>query len=394
MLTLISILATTALFSLAMILVLASLLRTGILGIREWFVANVCIVIALPLLILRGVIPDLISIVLANVMLGLAGACYYAGCARFLGQPPRWSWLTLAILALTAAFAYWTYLDNHVQMRVIVITTYNATVCAAAAILLLRHRPLNRRPYHYWFAAAVAILFAVCQLLRGAYFSLANVPTNILTFDTVWNVAMLIIGAVTLPTMTMAAIMMVHDSMLASVEDAANHDHMTGALSRKWLEAIARDQILRAQKTGRPLSLLVIDLDHFKRINDTYGHAGGDEVLKEFARVTRSSLRDGDALGRLGGEEFGVLLPNTDTEVAIRIAMRLREQSEQHLISGSFGECHYSISVGIATARPGESFDRLSARADGALYSAKNSGRNRVVADEDAEQVAASIPNS
>lgn len=394
MLTLISILATTALFSLAMILVLASLLRTGILGIREWFVANVCIVVALPLLILRGAIPDLISIVLANAMLALAGACYYAGCARFLGRPPRWLFLTIAILTLTAAIAYLTYLNNHLQMRVIVSTTYSATVFVATAILLLRHRPLNRRPYHYWFTAAVAILFAVCQLVRGAYFSSATVPTNILTFDTVWNVGMLIIGAVTLPTMTMAAIMMVHDSMLASVEDAANHDHMTGALSRKWLEAIARDQLLHAHKTGRPLSLLVIDLDHFKSINDTYGHAGGDEVLKEFSRVTRASLRDGDALGRLGGEEFGVLLPNTDTDVAIRIAMRLREQSEQHLISGSFGECQYSISIGIATARAGESFDRLSARADRALYRAKNTGRNRVVADEDTEQVAAIIPHS
>lgn len=394
MLTLISILATTALFSLAMLLMLASLLRTGMPGIREWFIANVCIVIALPLLILRGAIPDMISIVMANAMLGLAGACYYAGCARFLGQPPRWLCLTVAILALIAAIAYWTYLDNHVHMRVIVITTYSATLCASTAILLLRHRPLNRRPYHYWFAATVAILFAVCQLLRGAYFGSVAVPTNILSFDTVWNVAMLIIGAVTLPTMTMAAIMMVHDSMLGIVEDAANHDHMTGALSRKWLEAVAHDQLLRAQKTGKPLSLLVIDLDHFKRINDTYGHAGGDEVLKEFTRMTRNSLRDGDALGRLGGEEFGVLLPNTDTDVAIKIAMRLREQSEQHLISGSFGECHYSISVGIATARPDESFDRLSARADSALYSAKNSGRNRVVADEDAETLVASIPHS
>lgn len=274
------------------------------------------------------------------------------------------------------------------QMRVIAITTFIAAVCTATAILLVRHRPLNRRPYHYWFAAVVAILFAICQLLRGLYFSSVTAPVNILTFDTVWNVAMLIIGAVTLLTMTMAAIMMVHDSMLASVEDAVNHDHMTGALSRKWLEAIARDHLVHAQKTGRPLSLLVIDLDHFKRINDTYGHAGGDEVLKEFVRVTRASLRDGDALGRLGGEEFGVLLPNTATDVAIRIAMRLREQSEQHLILGSFGECHYSISIGVATARPDENFDRLSARADSALYNAKNSGRNCVGAYEQVEDEA------
>lgn len=389
MLTLASILATTALLSLTMLLMLGSLLRTGIAGVREWFIANICLVIALPLFILRDAIPDLLSIVLANTLLVTACSCYYAGCARFLCRPVHWRRLAAAIATLTIAITVWTYGDGNFSMRVIAISTFNSTIFATTAVLLLHHRPLNRHPHPYWFAAAVAALFAVCQVLRGFYFSSATSPDNLISSDTILNVTLLSMGAVAVPMMTMVAIMMVHDAMLASVEDAVNHDHMTGALSRKWLETITRDQLMRAQRTGKPLSLLIIDLDHFKHINDTHGHAVGDEVLREFTRITLASLRDGDALGRLGGEEFGVLLPNTDTEVAIKIANRLREQSQQHSISGSFGVCNYSISIGVATARAGENFDLLCARADRALYLAKNNGRNRVEAEQNgvAEQL-------
>ncbi len=386
MLTLASILATTTLLSLCMLLMLASLLRTGIAGIREWVFANTNLIVALPLFILRDAIPDLLSIVVANALLVTACCGYYAGCARFLGRPPHWRRLAAVIAILSAVMVIWTYGDNNFVVRVFAITTFNALIFTATAIILLRHRPLNRHPHPYWFAASVALLFAICQMLRGVYFGLIDPADSLMNFDTIWNIALLSIGAVALPAMTMAAIMMVHDAMLASVEDAANHDHMTGALSRKWLETIAREQIMRAQRTGKPLSLLIIDLDHFKHINDTHGHAVGDEVLREFARITIASLRDGDALGRLGGEEFGVLLPNTDTEVAIKIANRLREQSQQHVISGSFGACNYSISIGVATVRAGESFDLLSARADRALYFAKNNGRNRVEAERDEEK--------
>lgn len=384
MLTLASILTTTALLSLAMAIVLGSLLRSNVAGVQEWFASNLMVVISLPLLALRDLIPDFISIVIANSVLALAAAYYYVGCARFVGRPSRWGVLIGAIAVIAVGLIIWRYAVNSIPVRVLIMTTFFTAVCVSAAVVLLRYRPPHRNPYNYWFAASLALIFALCQLTRGLYFITLDQPSNTMMFDTFWNIVLMVIGAVTLPTMTMAAVMLTHDSMLANLENAANHDHLTEALSRKRLEVVAREQILRAAKLGRPLSLLIIDLDHFKRINDTYGHAGGDEVLREFARMTRASLRDGDALGRLGGEEFGILLPNTDTAGALAIARRLREDSELHLISGTFGECHYSISIGIATWREGESFDRLSIRADRALYTAKNSGRNRVLVDEHA----------
>ena len=104
-------------------------------------------------------------------------------------------------------------------------------------------------------------------------------------------------------------------------------------------------------------------------------------MLREFVRMARHLLREGDLLGRLGGEEFGILLPRTDLSEALKIAERLRERSEMHEVTGSFGQCRYSISIGVAAAREGDTFDRLSVHADRALYAAKHSGRNRVVVD-------------
>ncbi|HEY4319358.1 MAG TPA: GGDEF domain-containing protein [Herbaspirillum sp.] len=382
MLTFTSVLATTGLLSLAMLMVLGSLLRSGMPGIREWFFANAAMVMSIALLTPRGVIPDFLSIVVANGVLALAGVYYYAGCALFLGRPPHWRWTLGGALLQTLAIAWWRYVSDDIPMRVLANTAFNTVICIAAAVLLLRHRPAGRRPYNYWFAASLALAFGVCQAIRGGYFMmLPPQPSNLMMFNSVGSVALLAIGAVILPTLTMACVMLVHDAMMANLEEAGNHDYMTGALTRKRLETLAREQVARAAQSDAPLAFLIIDLDHFKHINDTLGHAAGDEVLREFVRLTRRMLREGDLLGRLGGEEFGILLPRTGMAEALKIAERLREQSEAHAVSGGFGQCRYSISIGVASSREDETFDRLSAHADRALYAAKHSGRNRVVGD-------------
>lgn len=136
-----------------------------------------------------------------------------------------------------------------------------------------------------------------------------------------------------------------------------------------------------------PLSLLIIDLDHFKCVNDTHGHACGDHVLREFARMCRQSLRAGDAVGRLGGEEFAVVLPRTELDEARRIAERIRATVEQRVISLPKGRrLQVTVSVGLAVHRRGEALDSLMSRADGAMYEAKVLGRNRVVVAADFDQ--------
>jgi diguanylate cyclase (GGDEF)-like protein len=138
-----------------------------------------------------------------------------------------------------------------------------------------------------------------------------------------------------------------------------------------------------------PLSLLVIDLDHFKKVNDTYGHACGDRVLREFAGVCREIARPGDAVGRLGGEEFAIVLPGTGLYEARRIAERIRETVERRVTwLPKGGAISVTVSLGLALHRQGEALDALMSRADGAMYEAKCLGRNRVVVAADFDQTA------
>ncbi|WP_017235078.1 GGDEF domain-containing protein [Pandoraea sp. B-6] len=376
-----SLLAITSLLSFMMLLIMGSLLRSRVAGVREWCFANVAVLIALPLFALRGGVPDFLSIAVANVTLAGGLLLYFAGCARFLGRSPHWPALGASLGVLAAAIVFWRYGTDDPQARVVIVSTFHAAWLLATAVLIARHIPPRRHPYNYWLTTGLAAAFAIGHAVRGVVFGWTPAPGPDVFAPTMFNAVMLTIGTIVMPAMTMGAVMMIHDAMLATAEEAANRDYLTGALSRKHFDLLARQEMARAVARGWPLSIVVIDLDHFKQINDTHGHAGGDTVLREFVKLVRDILREGDVFGRLGGEEFAVLLPGTDTPGAIRIAERLRSQASRHLVAGPFGVCQYTLSGGVATWHENESLEALCMRADRALYAAKISGRNLVLSD-------------
>lgn len=158
----------------------------------------------------------------------------------------------------------------------------------------------------------------------------------------------------------------------------ANTDGLTGLYNHRHLQERLSEEIQRAERYGRPLSLVMADLDHFKRFNDTYGHPRGDEVLIAVAGALRKLSRATDVVARYGGEEFTLILPETHLDQARGVAERTRECVEALALGDGKGGAKITLSLGVAGYRPGSSKEELLTSADDALYRAKRAGRNQV----------------
>jgi len=164
----------------------------------------------------------------------------------------------------------------------------------------------------------------------------------------------------------------------------ASIDQLTGVLNRRRLIEISQVEFKKCQKTNQKLALLLIDIDRFKRVNDLYGHAVGDKALQNVATLCNKSLRKSDYMGRLGGEEFAILFPQTSLNEAEKMAERLRKSIEKAPINIEEQKIKLTISIGVAAyKKEDEDITVLINRADQAMYQAKRSGRNRVVSEEE-----------
>ena len=169
------------------------------------------------------------------------------------------------------------------------------------------------------------------------------------------------------------------ESANTKLQELALRDGLTGLLNRRYWESCLEREFARHQRYDNPVSLVIFDIDHFKRVNDTYGHQTGDEVIRETARITSQLVRETDFAGRYGGEEFVVLLPGTTLDGAAQFAERLRSTIERQQLDYQGSPLTFTISLGVATlADDIAGYQALLERADKALYQSKEGGRNQV----------------
>jgi two-component system cell cycle response regulator len=178
--------------------------------------------------------------------------------------------------------------------------------------------------------------------------------------------------------------------LFAAVERMATTDGLTGMYNHRHFQTLLDQQLALAQRYQKPLSLLICDIDHFKVVNDTYGHPSGDRILKGVAQMLASLARATDSVARYGGEEFALILPETDTAAGRALAERIRASVEARTFDTDLGRLKITLSIGVATFPDvAKSKQELIDRSDQALYAAKHAGRNRWVAADAARPLRA-----
>jgi diguanylate cyclase (GGDEF)-like protein len=237
----------------------------------------------------------------------------------------------------------------------------------------------------FWLAmscAALAVLYALPQL--GVALPAAPVE-NLALLYLVCELGLFVVVVVFVllfeVTKTQGFIKL--EKALDYINALAIRDELTGSHNRRHLlELIEREQN-RSARAGRPFCVCLLDIDYFKRVNDTYGHSAGDTVLRTFAHAVARQVRDVDSFGRYGGEEFLLMLPETRIDAAAVLVERIRAHVETLRFPDIDPDLGLSVSIGVAQYRDGETIAQMIARADKALYLAKSGGRNRVVCDSD-----------
>ncbi|MCS0632017.1 GGDEF domain-containing protein [Telluria mixta] len=361
-----------------MLMVLRSVARSSVAGVREWTCANVLAIVALLLFAARGRIPDVLSIDVANLLFLGAPALMLAGFERHLGRRAPYRALAALVTASTVALGIFHYGVDAMAVRVALSSFFHGIVCVAMAWGLRPWAHPDRARYPIRFAFGAALTLAAAHAVRAVMYA-SHHDAQVTLFDSSpVNLVCFALGTLALPGLTLGAVMMANAGLIGQARYAAEHDHLTGAWSRRAFFGRAERAHADAVRRGGPLSLLIFDVDHFKAINDTHGHAVGDQVLADLVARTGTVLR-GDVCARLGGEEFAVLLPDTDADAAVRLADELRRTLERADVAGAgAGVVRFTVSVGVASLDEGESLESLLQRADAALYAAKRGGRNQV----------------
>lgn len=342
-------------------------------GLNGWGSACVTMVLASLLFAARGQLDVLYSSFIANIAVVAGITLMYCSIRRFCERSPRIMLCVSVPLAVGALLVWPTFFEDNYRLRIIVVSTFNAAVFFATARVLWRRRDRRFAEYFTMVVFAVTGLVSVVRCI-AAVFSL-TVANPLADWSSVQYVY-LATFAFSLVALSLGFILMVVRRHQLRLEDAALRDGLTGVATRSAFESMAVRELAKSHRARQASSLLMIDLDNFKSINDENGHRGGDLVLKEFVRRTALELRSHDLFGRYGGEEFVVLLPATSEDVAVQIATRLCEVVRE-TISADIPS--FTVSIGVATKMSdGEDLGDFLNQADKALYRAKAAGKNRV----------------
>ncbi|MCX7176305.1 MAG: GGDEF domain-containing protein [Proteobacteria bacterium] len=352
-------------------------------GLREWGMGCALIFVAALFNGLRGMLPDFVAIVLGSLAIEAGIAMVYIGLLRFNDRAIPTRLLVAVMLLNLLSLVYFTHFEYSFRARVIIVPGTTALLFGLCLIAVLKGRPGHKLRFGDGFATLFFFAETLISLARVALaIWVEPPPADLLTATLSQQLYQADLSGYSLGTLLMAVglILMANDRLKEALQYLAGHDTLTGAFARRAFIDLAEREQARGRRSGQPMVLLMVDLDHFKTVNDSHGHQVGDLVLQRFAGIAQACLRRQDIFGRYGGEEFMVMLPDTSRDTALMVAERICATVAKTpvIIEGQDSSIRITVSIGVAVGDYKTGLDRLIGLADEAMYRAKAAGRNRV----------------
>ncbi len=357
---------------------LAPLRARDVGGVAAFTAGNALAVLSLLAYAASPILPSAVYVMASNAAWVCAVSLVYVGVRQFFGLRPL-ARRTAALGALSiAAFALLLYVADDLRARMLLFSAYTFVAMMATGMVFYRQRKRlhTRGVMLYMMLASFGL--AALHALRLAVYSVGGQEPSSLLEPSPWGLFFIVCGTVTVPGLFLALLLLIQTSLSEQMEAALTFDGLTGAYSRRSILDELERELQRCQRAGGKLAVLVLDIDHFKSINDRYGHAAGDAALRHFSKVVQRAVRASDRFGRLGGEEFVLLMYDCDPARALVQAQRVCDALRDTPFHLQGREVRMTTSGGLASYQSGDSADGILARADDALYRAKEQGRDRV----------------
>lgn len=334
------------------------------------------------LIALRGAATDFMSIIIANILIGWGFSCFLFGFSKFRQSNTGLAHLSgILLIPMTIGMAYFYYIEPSISARIVVIASFLAFTLFTTAYNV--HRGLakdSRLPVNVIVASFA--LFGTVELVRAIYFLLRPEEQFFSASDAAIFVLQLsyLFGTLNVAVTTFGLVWLINERLLETLKEMSFKDNLTDFFNRHALEQKLPLDIQSHLAQNKPLFALMLDIDYFKSINDTYGHQEGDAILQRCAQMFKSYLPNDHLAFRYGGEEFLVILYDCNLDSTIQTAENIRKSLELAQIAKVAGRS-LTVSIGLAEMKPNDSVESLIKRADKALYQAKSQGRNQVVVE-------------
>ena len=347
-------------------------------GVRAALIANLCVAVGLMLRLFADRLPDFLTVILSNVLLLTGLGLFYIALSQFTGLSYSKVFVIGVITAVVSLLLYFTYWDDDIGKRIITLSLGSIVMVFTLIYQLWKTQKTSLR-----FSAS---LMLVSFLVHGLFLIVRTIsiildpPQDTLSLTPTQSATYLLSFAISF-FWSIGFILMVSHRLRNDLMEIATIDVLTRIPNRRATQAFLEKELSRLQRQNGELSVLLIDIDDFKRVNDRWGHAAGDDVLRKTASLFQSMIRKQDLVGRWGGEEFLMIVPGPcDVEA---LAERVRSEIAAAEYSHGTASFHITVSIGIACANATTLKDEILKKADDALYQAKRTKNAIRMAEEE-----------